>query len=232
MRGLLIKTRRLKLLFRQMSKRKKIVVYTTTVILIVGLVILGVFIKHFQFSKQVNALQQEALVEMQQKLPDQRVIGNYSGEDIEPLRSSHLPVDPVELIDQYGVGFIRIPAVGMDLPILEGITQANISIGAGTVKANQQIGKGNFALLGHYMTSQGLLFGSLQYVSVGDEVEITFYGEEATYVVQETRVIHQSEGQYMLDDPDDSHWLTLLTCNSDRVGSDYRIMVRATMKEE
>ncbi|NSS92983.1 class A sortase [Enterococcus faecalis] len=229
MRGLLIKVRRLKLLFGQMSKRKKIAVYTTTVILIVGLVVLGVFIKHFQFSKQVNELQQEALIEMQQKVPDQRVIGNYSGEDIEPLQSSHLPVDPVELIDKYGVGFIRIPAVGMELPILEGITQANISIGVGTVKANQQIGKGNFALLGHYMTSQELLFGSLQYVSVGDEIEITFYGKEATYVVQETRVIQQSEGQYMLDDLDDSHWLTLLTCHSDRIDSDYRIMVRATV---
>ncbi len=199
---------------------------------LISSVILGIItFRQKQFDQRVYQLQELALEQMTTKEPTY-VRGNYSGNDIETLQMNHLTVDPQALIDRYGVGMISIPSINLQLPILEGITQANLSIGVGTVRPNQKLGEGNFVLLGHYMTNEGLLFGGLKQVEIGDTIQISFYQENAEYVVQEVKVIHQSEGQYMLNDPSDHHWLTLLTCDGSRVGTDYRVMVRATIKEK
>lgn len=199
--------------------------------LLISSIIFGVIsFRQKQFDQRVYQLQELAFKQMTTKEPT-KVRGNYSGNDIETLQLSHLTVDPQSLIDRYGVGMISIPSINLQLPILEGITQENLSIGVGTVRPNQKLGEGNFVLLGHYMTNKGLLFGGLKQVEIGDTIQISFYQEDATYVVQETKVIHQSEGQYMLDDPSDHHWLTLLTCDGSRIGTDYRVMVRATIQD-
>lgn len=231
LKELQIKLRRIRLKFKQHPHKKKIILGILSVVLLIGTIIGMMHYRQKQFDQQISDLQQAGLSEMSGKTPYRRVIGDYSGDDVEDLRPQNLSIDSNDLINKYGVGIIRIPTIGLELPILEGMTQANLSIGAGTVKPNQRIGRGNFALLGHYMTNSGLLFGGLKNVSVGDQVEITFYGKTATYEVQETRIIHQSEGQYMLDSPEEPHYLTLLTCDGSRAGTDYRLMVRATMLE-
>lgn len=49
------------------------------------------------------------------------------------------------------VGHISMPAIGTNLPILEGVSNANLYAGAGTLKPYQQMGKGNYALASHFM---------------------------------------------------------------------------------
>lgn len=186
-------------------------------------------VRQNQFESQVLVAQTEAVEQMTNKTVYQRIHGDYSGDGVDTLRPRGV-VDPSDLISKYGVGMIAIPSIGLELPVLEGITQANISIGAGTIKPNQRIGHGNFALLGHYMTNSGLLFGGLKNAKIGDEVVLTYYGKTETYIVQETKIVHQSEGRYMLDDPEEPHYLTLITCDGSRAGTDYRTIVRATLK--
>lgn len=176
-------------------------------------------------------MQTEALTMMENKDEIKPRPADYSGMDVETLEPGTLNVNVQDQISQFGVGTIEIPSIGLKLPVLEGVTQANISIGVGTVKPNQEIGKGNFALLGHYMTNSGLLLGGLKQVSKGDEIHLTYFDKQATYRVVESKVIHQSEGKYMLDDPEEPHYLTLLTCDGSRVGTDYRLMVRAELIE-
>lgn len=231
LKELQLKLRKFRLAFKQHPHKKKIIFGVLSMLLLLGTTVGTIHYRQRQFDQQISDLQQAALEEMIEKTPYKRITGDYSGNDVEDLRPTNLSIDSNDLIQKYGVGIIRIPTIGLELPILEGMTQANLSIGAGTVKPNQRIGRGNFGLLGHYMTDSGLLFGGLRNVSIGDEVEITFYGKTAMYEVQETRIIHQSEGQYMLDNPEDPHYLTLLTCDGSRVGTDYRLMVRATILE-
>lgn len=220
--------------FALTNRKKLILISAISIFLLTVSVGSGIALRQKKFEEQVATLQTEAVQEMALKevsTTKKIVEGDYSGSDIDTLRPGDLNVDATNLIQQYGVGMLEIPSIGMELPILEGITQANLSVGVGTVKPNQQLGKGTFALLGHYMTNRGLLFGGLKYVSIGDEIHITYYNESATYIVQESRIIHQSEGQYMYDEVDGSHWLTLLTCDGSRIGTDNRLMVRATLKE-
>lgn len=231
MNRLIEQTKKLKKKIVEISPKKKLII-SVVAFLLIACGFVGNQLWQRKFDQRVFDLQQEALTEMAGKIPYQRVTGNYTGEDVEMLRLGNLSADAGNLIQQYGVGIIRIPSIEMELPVLEGITQANISIGAGTVKPNQRIGRGNFALLGHYMTNSGLLFGGLKNVQVGDEVYLTFYDKDAAYIVQEVKIVHQSEGKYMLDNPEEPHYLTLITCDGSRGGTDYRLIVRASLSEE
>lgn len=214
---------------KEFISNKKVIACLAILSLLLGGWSIYHVVRQNQFENQVLAAQTKAVEQMINKTVYQRVQGDYSGNDVNTLHPGGT-VDPSDLISKYGVGMIAIPSIGLELPVLEGITQANISIGAGTVKPNQRIGHGNFALLGHYMTNSGLLFGGLKNVKYGDEVVLTYYGKTETYIVQETKIVHQSEGQYMLDDPEEPHYLTLITCDGSRVGTDYRTIVRATLK--
>lgn len=198
-------------------------------VIIVGSILL---LRQKAFENKLFELQIVATQEMAKKEATKIINGDYSGEDIATLRPENLlVVDAKNVIQQYGVGMLEISTIGLRLPIVEGITQTNLSIGVGTVKPNQKLGKGNFALLGHYMTRQELLFGGLKHVAIGDEIQITYYQDEAVYVVKESQIIHQSQGQYLFDDSEEHHWLTLVTCDGRSVGTDYRLMIRAKLKE-
>lgn len=230
MEGKRMKTILTKEKLKKFISNKKVIACLVALSLLLGGWAIYHVVRQNQFENQVLVAQTEAVEHMTNKTVYRRIHGDYSGDDVDTLRHGGA-VDPLELISKYGVGMIAISSIGLELSVLEGITQANISIGAGTVKPNQRIGHGNFALLGHYMTNSGLLFGGLKNVKPGDEVVLTYYGKTETYIVQETKIVHQSEGQYMLDDPEEPHYLTLITCDGSRVGTDYRLIVRARVSE-
>lgn len=155
---------------------------------------------------------------------------DYSGKDVKPLTVKSMEkVNAVQVIQSVGVGTIEIPRIGLKLPILEGISQENLSVGAGTMKAGQVLKQGNFVLAGHYMTDQGLLFGGIQQVKAGDQIVVTYQSEQATYQVTETKVISKDDG-YVTFDSEGNGILTLLTCDRPAVHTPNRFMVRAVCK--
>lgn len=70
------------------------------------------------------------------------------------------------------IGQIVIPSVDMNLVLLRGTTNANLLAGAGTMKPNQKMGEGNYAIAGHY-AKRGVLFGDLTNVNKNAIVRIT-----------------------------------------------------------
>lgn len=160
---------------------------------------------------------------MNVKYPNQEV--DYSGKDVRPLSEKDLEtVDVPTTISQFGAGEIRIPAIGMNLPVLEGISQNNLSVGAGTGKANQESGKGNFVLLGHYMTNSGLLFGGIKNLKQGAAIVLTYQGKTVQYTVTEAKTISAYES-YVMEDSEGDGFITLLTCTGTG-HTDERFMVR------
>ncbi|EOD5300579.1 class A sortase [Enterococcus faecium] len=154
---------------------------------------------------------------------------DYTGKDVKPLTVEEMAkVNTEEVISSFGVGSLSIPSIHMNLPILEGISQSNLSVGAGTMKSNQTVGKGNFALAGHYMTDSGLLFGGLKNVKIGDAISLTYQGEQANYQVKEVKKISANDG-YVIDDTEGDGILTLITCDSSVAGTEGRLMVRANL---
>ncbi|MGX7211771.1 sortase family protein [Enterococcus innesii] len=111
------------------------------------------YLQQRSFETSIAEIQAEALTVMENKEEIKARPADYSGMDVETLEPGTLNVNVQDQVSQFGVGTFEIPSIGLKLPVLEGITQANISIGVGTVKPNQAIGKGNFALLGVTGTS-------------------------------------------------------------------------------
>src|SRR5699024_11149761 len=74
----------------------------------------------------------------------------------------------------YMIGEIYVPDVGIHIPILEGLTNENLWLASATMKPNQVMGEGNYAIAGHYMLDKSLLFTPLENSQEGQKVYITY----------------------------------------------------------
>ncbi|HHD1574862.1 TPA: sortase [Enterococcus faecium] len=152
---------------------------------------------------------------------------DYVGKDVKPLTVEAMKkVDAEKVISNFGMGTIQIPSIGMNLPILEGMSQENLSVGAGTMKPNQELGKGNFTLAGHYMTNAGLLFGGIKNVKKNDPVQVTYKNKTINFKVVKIEHITAEDNQVIFDS-EGNGILTLITCDSSVDGTNGRLMVRA-----
>jgi len=131
---------------------------------------------------------------------------------------------------QYGaVGQIRVPAVGLELPIGIGVSNSVLVRGAGTLKPDQKMGQGNYALAGHYMTAQRLLFSPLKGVRKGDRICLPAKRKLYTYRTTSVRIVdrHQVE---VLNDVPGKKLVTLVTCASAKRGEPKRLVVQGDLQ--
>ncbi|MDE3283090.1 MULTISPECIES: class A sortase [Lacticaseibacillus] len=127
------------------------------------------------------------------------------------------------------IGKIAISSVNLKLPILKGLSNDNLSAGAGTMKADQKMGEGNYALAGHYMTNQGILFSPLKNVKKGDTVVITNMKHIYTYKVTTKQIVNETQVQW-IDDVAGKKLITLVTCASPTEGEVDRIIVQGELQ--
>lgn len=114
------------------------------------------------------------------------------------------------------LGDISIPSVGLNLAIGKGTSPYTLALTAGTMKEDQEMGKGNYALAGHYMKDPDLLFRPLYEVEIGDTVYLTDLSYIYEYQVIEQREIEATEVS-VIDDVPNKTLLTLITCDDDGV---------------
>lgn len=122
-------------------------------------------------------------------------------------------------------GAIAIPNINMSIPIFNALNNYNLTYGAGTMKENQVMGEGNYALAGHnYPNNPKILFSPLVNIKPGDIIYLTdfryiyIYDTLALYTIKPTQVD-------VINDTEGITELTLITCNDN--GS-LRHMVKAT----
>lgn len=116
-----------------------------------------------------------------------------------------------EIITNFGVGKIAIPDLGIQLPILIGLSNTNLAIGAGTMKPGQVMGEGNYALAGHHMNNVNLLFGPLENAKEGQKMYITDYTTTYEYTVTMVEIVEKTAVHLIKDQPD-KKLITLITC--------------------
>lgn len=72
---------------------------------------------------------------------------------------------------------IAIPEISMNLPIFKGLDNVGLYYGAGTMKAEQQMGEGNYALASHHVFgitgASDMLFSPLDRAKEGMKIYIT-----------------------------------------------------------
>lgn len=109
------------------------------------------------------------------------------------------------------IGSIHIPSVEMTLPILKGVSESSLIAGAGTMKSNQQMGIGNYALASHYIEGKEVLFGPLYHLQEGDSIFLTDLDYMYEYKTTRIQVIEATAVQVIEDVPNET-LLTLITC--------------------
>lgn len=87
------------------------------------------------------------------------------------------------------IGQIVIPSLNINLSIFNGTTNDNLLAGVTTLKANQVMGQGNFALAGHYTTSKGVLLNRLLEIKEGAIIKITDKNTIYEYKVYKTDLV-------------------------------------------
>ncbi|KGR86197.1 class A sortase [Lysinibacillus odysseyi] len=111
------------------------------------------------------------------------------------------------------IGSIAVPSVDMQLPIVKGVGNTALAVGAGTMKPTQKMGQGNYALAGHYFEEKDILFSPLYKTKIGDTIYITDMTTIYEYKLIAKNIIAPTD-VYIIDDIPNKTLLTLITCAS------------------
>ncbi|TQR23333.1 class A sortase [Bacillus safensis] len=127
------------------------------------------------------------------------------------------------------IGQIEIERLQVTLPILKGVNSSNLLAGAATMREDQQMGKGNYPLVGHHMRDEDLLFGPLLKLKKQDKIKITNKEQVFTYEVTDINTIDESQIDVIQETTDAR--LTLITCDLP-TATTHRFMVTAKLVKQ
>lgn len=139
---------------------------------------------------------------------------NFDFEDVKDLSLQDVLKAQISNEKVHSIAALSIPEVNMQLPILYGISNTNLAIGAGTLKKDMEIGEGNYALAGHNMNNNTTLFSPLTQAKEGMLMYTTNYKRVYTYKITKIFVIQPTQVEVIEDKPGE-RLLTLVTCNYD-----------------
>ncbi len=124
------------------------------------------------------------------------------------------------------VAIIRIPKIGVDWAVVEGVSPADLRKGPGHYPSTPMPGEqGNAAIAGH-RTTYGAPFNRLDELNQGDDIQVTTRTGTYTYRVAETKIVRPSQVEVL--DPTPDARLTLTTCHP-KYSAAQRLIVVATL---
>lgn len=128
------------------------------------------------------------------------------------------------------IGGIAVPDLGINLPIFKGVANENLAYGAGTMKADQKMGQGNYALASHNVTGFNsdlhLLFTPLLKAKEGMLIYVT--DKEKVYQYHVTHILKVTpDHTEVIQDHAGKKEITLVTC-SDSKGTQ-RVIVQGEL---
>ena len=129
------------------------------------------------------------------------------------------------------IGGISIPEVSMNLPIFKGLDNVGLYYGAGTMKEDQQMGQGNYALASHHVFgitgASDMLFSPLDRAKIGMKIYITDKEKIYTYTISSIESV-APERVDVINDTEGVAEITLVTCEDAAATS--RTIVKGTLE--
>jgi sortase A len=124
---------------------------------------------------------------------------------------------------------IRIPSLGLEVPVFPGESEANMTRGAGRITGSPRFGEpGNVSVSSH----RDGFFRKLEDIRVGDEIVVATHAASYHYVVAEIRITEPTDTVVLW--PGEVPELTLVTCYPfNFIGrAPQRYVVRAELRKE
>lgn len=117
--------------------------------------------------------------------------------------------------DEEMIGYLRIPIMGIELPIYLGASQENLNKGAAHLtQTSIPVGgvNTNAVIAAHRGYQKAAMFRDIEKLGIGDEITITNFWETLYYHVTEMKVIQPTDIQEILIQPG-RDMVTLITCH-------------------
>lgn len=184
----------------------------------------------------INAgVQAEAQTELAAELPDRARLpvervdpDRFLGEE-PPATAQPVDFHPEEGPEQgEELAFLRIPAIGVDEVLFEGVDVETLRKGPGHMSHTPIPGQpGNSVISGH-RTTYGRPFFDFDQLSLGDRVEVETSIGTHVYQVRQIEIVAPTD--VWVTDPRPGGWLTMTTCNP-KFSARERLVVWAEMVE-
>lgn len=131
------------------------------------------------------------------------------------------------------VAQLIIPDLNMNIGIFLGVSNANLNSGAGTLKPDQTLGEGNYAIAAHYSGYKDVLFNRIHDAAPGMNAYLTDKDKIYHYVIVENKKVPETELSMIENSQADAYGapiLSMMTCESIS-DSTNRIFAIATLKD-
>lgn len=189
-------------------------------ILSVLLITLGVFLLSLPFINNVvienvsdTTYLKNISAEQLEKNNKKKAVFNYDAVthiDVVTSLTNIVNIDKEKVIAQ-----IISPSINMNIALFKGLDNSNLFAGAGTMKENQTLGKGNYSVAAHYSKKKNVLFNRILNVKEGTKVYVTDKKNIYEYVVKERKIVPE-DAMYMISDDRVETFgkplLSLMTC--------------------
>jgi len=158
--------------------------------------------------------------------------GNFDFDSVKSISSEAVLAAQWDSQQLPVIGGIAIPEVEINLPIFKGLDNVNLFYGAGTMKANQKMGEGNYSLASHHIftaeNASQMLFSPLVNAKAGMKIYLTDKDKVYTYEIREVKHVTPDRVDE-IEDRDGIKEITLVTCVD--YNATERIIVKGDFKE-
>ena len=158
--------------------------------------------------------------------------GNFDFDSVKSISSEAVLAAQWDAQQLPVIGGIAIPEVEINLPIFKGLDNVNLFYGAGTMKANQKMGEGNYSLASHHIftaeNASQMLFSPLVNAKAGMKIYLTDKDKVYTYEIREVKHVTPDRVDE-IEDRDGIKEITLVTCVD--YNATERIIVKGDFKE-
>ena len=141
--------------------------------------------------------------------------GNFDFDSVKSISSEAVLAAQWDAQQLPVIGGIAIPEVEINLPIFKGLDNVNLFYGAGTMKANQKMGEGNYSLASHHIftaeNASQMLFSPLVNAKAGMKIYLTDKDKVYTYEIREVKHVTPDRVDE-IEDRDGIKEITLVTC--------------------
>lgn len=192
--------------------KKKVINIGIALLFIVGLTLIFINpIRDALLKRSAKELSLEHYTAEQLKENEQQQDVDFTFEAVQSLSLTDVLKAQASSKDYPVIGSIVVPSVNMEVPILKGVANSALAVGAGTMKPDQKLGIGNYALAAHYFEGRDVLFGPLYNATIGDSVYVTDLDKVYEYRINHKETIAATDVHVINDTPGQTK-LTLITC--------------------
>lgn len=190
------------------------------------------FIEKVVEKQEENNLLDELYQEL--KYRNEELFANKQKDLVDPFSYEQPTID----LSKYGIqdniiGYIRIPKMNIELPIILGANAVNMKKGAvHLTETSYPIGgvNTNSVIAAHRGYGKAVLFRHIDKLEYGDEIYIQNFKEELVYKVYEIKLISPDDTRELMIQPGEDI-ITLITCHPYRVNTQ-RYIVKAKLYEK